>query len=369
MAFSFENPLDVCFKIVEILGACHVKDSASPRKVYIGRLIFAMTLGMACLAEGVACISISEALNHFPAFMIIGLLLVRSIHIYYNVDDIKSIKKALDALIEVSSDERFKARLHIEKRIEFIVKVLKLFVYITFLATSILACIVIFEGKIPYNFTIMDTDNSTIAFIVASLHMVATSSIGNMVLIGLNLMPVVLISYAIGILDELADRIKLIGKSDDFGQTELVKCIQIHENIIRFVSMIEKQFGMIFFFQSQTSLLVIGFFIFNLSASVDFLELSKAFVLSMMTIYEIFIPCFFGSQLHEASSKLIDEVYCSNWLALDTKTKKILVTFMENLKYPMEITYHGLFYVNLISFREIIDSAYSLFAVLQQIVH
>lgn len=295
-------------------------------------------------------------------------VVLRLIHYKINYNDFQVTRNNLDDLIRMSHDERLETRHHITRRINFASKIFKSYGINACTFVVVLTTIAIFMGKLPYVWPHSSVENSSLAVhVIASIHMVVAVSSFMTFFVIENLMPVILLSYVLGVLDELADKIKMIGKSEEIGHAELVKCVQVHENTKNYVGLIEELFGVVFFCQSLGSYIVIGFFIFNYSESVEFLDLLKSAVLVMLAIYEIFLPCFFGSQLNGASSNLTDEVYCSNWLNLDFKTKKILVTFMENLKNPMEITYHGLFDANLESFQEIVDSAYSLCAILQQL--
>lgn len=371
MDASLREPLEACFKIVKFLYLCPVEAETSRKKIVCRRLILVLTLGMACISEATACVkskTLIEWADHFsvlvPALMV--LMKLTSFMVYY--DKFELINQELNELFQISYDERFKERLHISKQADFIMKMFKAFVINAFLTTVVYTSVIVFVGKLPYNISGLNTDNNDIAFYVAAVHLVISSVYGNLMYTSLNLLPVIFVSYATGVLNELADRIKLIGRSEEIDQNqEVVKCIQVHERVKNFVQMVEEQYGLIWFCQSIASQVIISLFIFNTSSSHEVSDLIRALVLSLLMVYEIFMPCYFGSQLIEASTKLTDEVYCSNWLNVDLKTKKILVTFMENLKDPIKIGYHELFDADMISFREIIDSAYELYAVLKSI--
>jgi odorant receptor len=84
-------------------------------------------------------------------------------------------------------------------------------------------------------------------------------------------------------------------------------------------------------------------------------------------MFEIFLPCYFGNELSHASSKLSTAVFHSNWIEEELSYKKSLIVLMENLKKDMKITAFGIIDVNLETFKNAVQSAYSLHAVLKNL--
>lgn len=82
---------------------------------------------------------------------------------------------------------------------------------------------------------------------------------------------------------------------------------------------------------------------------------------------EILMPCYFGSEMISASEKLSARLFHSNWMDKPKDFKCAMKIFMENAKKPMKLTAFGIFELTLESFLKIINSAYSLFAVLKNV--
>lgn len=81
---------------------------------------------------------------------------------------------------------------------------------------------------------------------------------------------------------------------------------------------------------------------------------------------EIFLPCYFGSKLSEASSNLSTGLFHSLWINQNEETKAICKVFMENSKKEMKMSAFNMFDLNLTTFKSIVNFAYSLFAVLKK---
>jgi odorant receptor len=92
-----------------------------------------------------------------------------------------------------------------------------------------------------------------------------------------------------------------------------------------------------------------------------------AFQFMFSMILEIFLPCYFGSELKFASSKLSDGLFSSDWIKGDKELKTAVTIMMENTKKELKMTAFGYFGVDLGTFTTIINSAFSYYAVLKQI--
>jgi odorant receptor len=93
----------------------------------------------------------------------------------------------------------------------------------------------------------------------------------------------------------------------------------------------------------------------------------QAFTLVIPMTLEIFLPCFFGSKLSFASSRLSSALFGSEWIETDKEFKTLMKMFMENTKVDTKISAFGVFQVNLVTFTKILNSAYSLFAAIKTI--
>jgi 7tm Odorant receptor len=83
------------------------------------------------------------------------------------------------------------------------------------------------------------------------------------------------------------------------------------------------------------------------------------------TTLQILLPCYFASILSIASEKLSMSLFHSNWMQESREFKMAMKIFMENVKKPLRITAFGVFHVSLTAFIAILNSAFSLYAVLK----
>jgi odorant receptor len=82
---------------------------------------------------------------------------------------------------------------------------------------------------------------------------------------------------------------------------------------------------------------------------------------------QIFLPCYFGSELSFASGKLSTALFGSEWIECDKEIKSMMKIFMENAKKEIKISAFNVFHVNLATFTTIGNSAYSYYTVLKRL--
>lgn len=84
-------------------------------------------------------------------------------------------------------------------------------------------------------------------------------------------------------------------------------------------------------------------------------------------LLEIFLPCYFGNEILIASSKLSASLFHAEWMDNNPKLMTSKKAVMENMKYDLKIRAFGIYKVNLETFNSILNTAYSLFAVLKRV--
>lgn len=84
-------------------------------------------------------------------------------------------------------------------------------------------------------------------------------------------------------------------------------------------------------------------------------------------VFEIFLPCYFGQLLHDAYHKLGTSLYASAWVSANRNFTNSIKVVMENFKGAVKISAFGVVHVDLQTFGRIINSAFSLYAVLKSL--
>lgn len=70
----------------------------------------------------------------------------------------------------------------------------------------------------------------------------------------------------------------------------------------------------------------------NASEAIFAFGFYTAFV--FVILVQIFLPCYFGSDLGLSAGELVNGNYHSNWIDQDIRYRKMMVLFMEYLKKP-----------------------------------
>ncbi|XP_071631640.1 odorant receptor Or1-like isoform X4 [Temnothorax longispinosus] len=83
---------------------------------------------------------------------------------------------------------------------------------------------------------------------------------------------------------------------------------------------------------------------------------------------EIFIYCWFGNKLKLMSFQLVDNIFETEWIALDNKTKRSLLIIMNRAMRPIEFTHTAhILNMNLDSFVALLKTSYSAYNLLVKI--
>jgi odorant receptor len=83
------------------------------------------------------------------------------------------------------------------------------------------------------------------------------------------------------------------------------------------------------------------------------------------TTFQIFIPCYYGNELTWASIQLKNSLFYSNWIEQSRAFRSSMTIFMEVVKKPLKIDILTLFELSLENFLKIVNSAYSLHAIVK----
>lgn len=94
---------------------------------------------------------------------------------------------------------------------------------------------------------------------------------------------------------------------------------------------------------------------------------STAFVYLTPMLMQIFLPCYFGNEMMIASSKLSASLFHSEWIQSNLRLLTGKKAVHENMKDDLKIRAFGIYKVNLETFNSILNTAYSLFAVLKRV--
>lgn len=203
-----------------------------------------------------------------------GLVLV------LNLKEIKNLVEALDNLLTFSDHDRFNERRHVRERVPFSFRIYKLHWSSAIVYCSSSIFVPIFSHRIPYKVWFpFSTEYNSISFWFASYFTVVDAFYASAIGASLDLLPVIFISFAIGLIEDLVERLSQIGSSlkknciemkrapTHLGEDqlfrnkenvrELIKCIEVHKRIKDVVRDIQSIFSFSIIAQGLMSIIVL----------------------------------------------------------------------------------------------------------------
>lgn len=190
-------------------------------------------------------------------------MMFKWINFFYKIKSIKLSLKTLTSLLTFSADERWKSRDHVKVRVDFGYKIYKAFWFTAFITCS--------SGIfVPFVWFPFDTENTEFGFWIAALCQVFNSFVIGFIDVAVDILPVIFIAFATGLVDELADRLSEIGYSNEHLKTqdfenEFIKCIEIHKQIKFFINEIHVNFATVIFLQGLLSSIILCTCAFTMS--------------------------------------------------------------------------------------------------------
>ncbi|CAK1579415.1 unnamed protein product [Parnassius mnemosyne] len=148
--------------------------------------------------------------------------------------------------------------------------------------------------------------------------------------------------------------------------TKFKKILFHHNEIITFYEKVEDIYGGAIFCQFLFSGWILCTTAYRLVGiemlSIEFL--SMVLYLSCMLV-ELFLFCFYGSEVTHASEKLMESAYFMNWLETPIQHRKNLILFMERLKKPILPKAAIIVPLSNTTFISIVRSSYTFYAFLK----
>ena len=184
--------------------------------------------------------------------------------------------ESLDILLKDCKDPNQANRDCIKKEARLAFNVLTMFWFSAILAWAAGFFVLIFTYRIPYSLWYpFDIQTSKIGFLTASFYvMLDTLSVG-WIFPPLDVLPVIFMSFAIGLINELSERLKAVDNKDEF-----IKCVVVHIKLKDFTRTIQELFASVILSQVVFTAVIICTSVFALSnVSWDFSELLQLLTL------------------------------------------------------------------------------------------
>lgn len=233
--------INLCFRTLKVFGWWH-DGKQSWTYFVLGHLANFFLLWLLLVTQVVYIVkltSIDEFVDYLSLFLTLIAVVTKAI---YFLLKIKKIAKAVDDFEEIlkfSEHPSFPNREAIRKKTKQIYNI-----FLIFWTSALLSCFKQFIDLIrthtttfKFGYNYVEGESNT-GFWITSSYMAVNSFTTTSVDIVFDLMPVIFMGYAIGLIEELVDVIAAIKTNED-----LVKCVQVHVKIKKFVKDIENNFA------------------------------------------------------------------------------------------------------------------------------
>lgn len=183
---------------------------------------------------------------------LIFILYLKSWNFLLKIKNIQKCFRSLLKLLEFSADDRFKSRSHVKQKVRIGYGIYRIFI-ITAVANLTIGFIkmsltheLLFKAWFPFDINANEAVFCMTAMFI-SLLTISIVAVG----ITLNMLPVIFLTFAIGLTNELAERLSKIGEDQDklAAERQLIKCIKIHQKLKSYVEEVNGNFSMTIFVQ------------------------------------------------------------------------------------------------------------------------
>lgn len=379
------RPFELCFKVLKAQGAWQ-DGKQTWRYFFAGYFVHFLVVELYIASEAVVIFTAKELIDVVGplGFFLTRLVnTIKWVNFLINFHSIMSLLESLERTLVFARDPLRGKRVELKEQVALVYRIFVAYSKVVLVVCTVGALKPILTGRqLTKMWFPFDSGIGTIGFWVAT----AFSNV-NIFFYGLNdsmlaFLPMIFISFAVGLIKELAARLKDCGDDEEF-----VKCVEIHLMIKELVRDIQKVFSAVIFVQGFMGSIFLCARVFTLSIVSGFnyywlvsnfalksyfqeKDLSKGFfvVFSLMPItFAMFCNCYFCNEISFASLELSPAIYNSVWVGKSRKYRKLLIFFMTNASKAMKLSAFGMFNVDLGIFGSILNSAYSLFTLLKSL--
>ncbi|XP_044259419.1 odorant receptor Or1-like [Tribolium madens] len=156
--------------------------------------------------------------------------------------------------------------------------------------------------------------------------------------------------------------------TDEKTNESLIKNVVHHRNILQFAEEFTNLFT-----TCITGMFVVGVIIVCISMFQMSLVPVLSFRFLAMLLYQIcileemYLWCYYGNEVILKSNKLTESAYKCQWIDSSKEFKQHLLYFMTRTQIPLNLYSSGYFVLSLETFKAIVKSSWSYFAVLNQV--
>lgn len=292
---------------------------------------------------------------------------VKCVNYFFQCDAIEVLFKELQQCMDhFGTAQSYKK--HVDKAFFFV----KVYWSATFFTVFMAGFLPFFSNRLAYRQWFPYDLNVPILYYISALYQWIGTLCYSACNVMMDMIPVLLMGYYISMLEHLADKMKHFTEKSlkSTSNNELITCVRYQLKIIEFVRKTEKIFSVVIFIQGLFSSVILCTTSFALTMLVwptDAAWMIKFISYMLAMIVQIFIPCYYGTELRLTYDKVADSLFHSEWIQEDCNFRSNVGIIMENSKTSMKIVAFGNINIDLNNFGTICNSAYSLFSVFKRI--
>lgn len=185
----------------------------------------------------------------------------KTINFLYKIRRIKQLVRDLDELLKFTQHTLSVKRGHIKRRVDVIYRLYLAYWMLGIMSCTAFAISILIYQQLPYKLWFpFDIETSSAGFWSAATYTVVQSYIATAVAIALDIMPVIFIGFAVGLIEEFSGRLENIK-----NKQELVKCVEVHNKIKNYIKGIQDNFASVILIQGFMSSIILCVCAFSLS--------------------------------------------------------------------------------------------------------
>ena len=257
------KPFKLCFGILRANG---LWQDGKQSKLYIFYgcfvvLFFLILFTIGLLTYEIKTDDFDEKVVSFATALVYTGVFIKVVNFLLKFERIIEAFESLDNLLKDCKDPNQANRDCIRMKTRIAYNVLIMFWLSSILSWAAGFLSFIFAHRTPYNLWYpFDIQTSNIGFLIASFYVLLVSlSVGSFV-IALDMLPVIFMSLAVGLINELSERLKAVDNKNEF-----IKCVVVHIKLKDFTRTIQELFASVILSQLVFTAVIMCTAVFALS--------------------------------------------------------------------------------------------------------
>ena len=257
------KPFKLCFGILKAIG---LWQDGKQSKLYIFYGYFVVLFSLILFTIGqltyvIKTDDFDEKVVTFTSTLAYTGIFIKVVNFLFKFKRIIEAFDSLDNLLKDCKDPQQANRDCIRKESRIAYNVLIMFWLSVTLAWAAGNFVLILTYKIPYNLWYpFDIQTSSIGFLTASFYVLLVTLSDGSLVIALDMLPVIFMSLAVGLINELSERLKAVD-----NKTEFIKCVVVHIKLKDLTRTIQKLFASVISSQVVFTAVIICTSVFALS--------------------------------------------------------------------------------------------------------